>query len=375
MKFRKFGNLDQEISALGFGAMRLPTTGHIKDIDEPAATEMLRHAIDGGVGYVDTAYVYHEGNSERFLGRALQDGYREKVSLATKSPIWMVETSDDFDRFLDEQLERLQTDRIDFYLLHCLQERFWPKVQELGVFRFAERARADGRIGQFGFSFHDSFDVFRKIVDAYDWSFCQIQYNYVNEDVQAGTKGLEYAADKGLGVIVMEPLYGGTLASPPAIVRPIWDDAPPDTGPVDLALRWLWNQPAVSLVLSGMSTLEQVEQNLASADRSDVGSLGEDELELIARLQSKYAELTPIPCTRCGYCMPCPSGIDIPLSLGLYNDATVFEGSADLCRNLFRGLVESSRATVCTGCSQCEEKCPQQIEIGQLMIEIEKKFG
>ncbi|MEE8452330.1 MAG: aldo/keto reductase [Thermoguttaceae bacterium] len=374
MQYRKFGNFDQEISALGFGAMRLPTTGHIKDIDEPAATEMLRHAIDGGVTYVDSAYVYHEGNSERFLGRALQDGYREKISLATKSPIWKVEKHDDFDRFLDEQLERLQTERIDFYLLHCLQKRFWPKMQELEVFRFAERARADGRIGQFGFSFHDGYDVFREIVDAYDWSFCQIQYNYVNEDVQAGTKGLDYAADKGLGVIVMEPLYGGTLASPPTKIQAIWDDAPPDTGPVDLALRWLWNKPAVSLVLSGMSTLEQVQQNLASADRSEIGSLSDEELELVARLQSKYAELTPIPCTRCGYCMPCRSGVDIPVNLGLYNDATVFEGSAGLCRNLYRGLADLQQATHCTTCGECEERCPQQIEIAQLMPKIHAKF-
>ena len=375
MQYRKFGSLDREISALGFGAMRLPTDGDDKNIDESAAIEMLRYAIDHGVNYVDTAYGYHGRNSEPLVGKALRDGYRDRVNLATKSPVWRVEKHDDFDRLLDEQLEKLQTGRIDFYLLHCLQAKSWPKVQELNVFRFAERARADGRIGEFGFSFHDTFNAFEQIVDGFDWSFCQIQYNYACEDVQAGTKGLEYAASRGLGVIVMEPLYGGTLANPPAPVRAIWDEAPRDTDPVDLALQWLWNKPAVSLVLSGMSTLEQVQQNLASADRSAIGSLSADEHELIGRVQQKYGELSPVPCTKCRYCTPCPAGVDIPVNLELYNNATVFEGSFSLCRNLYRGQGEPAKAAACVACGECEEKCPQQIEIGRLMVRIDEKFG
>jgi len=244
---------------------------------------------------------------------------------------------------------------------------------ELGVFDFAERARADGRIGEFGFSFHDSFDVFREIVDAYDWSFCQIQYNLVNEEVQAGTQGLQYAAKKGLGVIVMEPLYGGTLADPPPAVRKLFDAA--DCDPVEMALRWLWNKSEVSFVLSGMSTLEQVRQNVASAGRFGTSTLAPEEVELLARAQEAYREFAPIPCTQCGYCLPCPEGVEIPVNLQLYNDATVFGGSFGLCKNLYRGLPDTRRAEFCVACGTCEELCPQQIEIGAWMRRVEEKFG
>ena len=222
MKFRKLGKTGEEVSALGFGAMRLPTLGSDNEVDEAATIEMLRHAIDLGVNYVDTAYVYHGGASEVVVGRALQDGYRDKVHIATKSPIWMVETRADLDRFLSEQLERLQTQRIDFYLLHCVQQATWERMLQLGVLEWAQRAQQDGRIGHFGFSFHDSIDVFREVVDAYDWSFCQIQYNFVNEDVQAGSEGLKYAAQRGLGVVIMEPLFGGALANPPQHIWEMW---------------------------------------------------------------------------------------------------------------------------------------------------------
>jgi len=351
MQYRKLGKTGKKVSALGFGAMRLPTRGSDAEIDEPAAVAMLRHAIVAGVNYVDTAYPYHGGNSERLLGKALRDGYREKVWLATKSPIWKVEKRGDFDRFLDEQLGRLETGRIDFYLLHCLQRRYWPKMQELGVFDWAERARADGRIGEFGFSFHDSYEVFTELVDAYDWSVCQIQYNLVNEDVQAGTRGLKYAAGKGLGVIVMEPLFGGSLANPPQPVWEIYSSSQRTHRPADVALRWLWDKPEVSLVLSGMSTMEQVRQNIESARRAGVGWLDEEEAALVRRVQQKYAELSPIPCTKCGYCMPCPNGVDVPRNFELFNNATVFQGSSlALCRNLYKSFPESQRAGACEGC-------------------------
>ncbi len=373
MQYREFGRTGKSVSALGFGAMRLPTLGKESEIDEPAVVEMLRYAIDQGVNYIDTAYVYHGGNSEVAVGKALDDGYRDRVFLATKSPIFHVEKRDDFDRFLDEQLTRLQTGHIDFYLLHCLQGRFWPKMLELGVLDWAERALADGRIGQFGFSFHDSFDVFKQIVDAYDWPFCQIQYNLVNEDVQAGTEGLKYAAQKGVAVVVMEPLFGGTLANPPQAVREIWQES--YCTPADLALRWVWDRPEVSLVLSGMNTMEQVRQNIESADRSSIDGLDETERALIRRVQGKYRELSPVPCTKCGYCLPCPNGVNIPLNFELFNSATLFQGSSKvLCRNLYLGLAETERAQACQECGTCEERCPQGLEIGQLMTAVAEHF-
>ena len=298
MQYRTLGKTQARVSVLGFGAMRLPHRGKDTDVDEAAAVEMIRWAIDQGVNYVDTAYVYHGGNGEGVVGRALDGGYRDRVYLATKLPIWSVQKREDCDRFFDEQLARLQTDHIDFYLLHCLQKKSWPAMRDLGVLEWAERQQAAGRIRHFGFSFHDSYEALVEIVDAYDWSFCQIQYNFVNEEVQAGTKGLRYAAAKGLGVIVMEPLFGGTLANPPPPVRKIWDAAGPQVNPVDLALRWVWNQPEVSLALSGMSTLEQVRQNIAIAGRAGVGTLTPAELDLLARVRDEYQRLSPIACTQ-----------------------------------------------------------------------------
>ena len=374
MQYRKFGRTEKDVSALGFGAMRLPVKDSESDIDVPAAVEMIRDAIDAGVNYVDTAYPYHGGNSEVVVGKALQDGYRDKVFLATKSPIWQIEKTHDFDRILDEQFERLQTDHIDFYLLHCVQATFWPKMLDLNVFDWADKARADGRIGELGFSFHDNYDVFKQVVDAYDWTFCQIQYNLVNEEVQAGTKGLKYAAEKGLAVVVMEPLFGGSLANPPDPVQEIWQQT--DRRPADMALQWVWDHPEVSLVLSGMSTLEQVKQNLESAERSGVNQLSDQDRALLRQVQDKYRELSPIPCTKCGYCSPCPNGVNIPLNFELYNNATLFKGNSQvLCRNLYLGLPESERAAACEACGTCEEKCPQHIDIGNLMKRVAEHFS
>jgi len=375
MQYRKFGQLDKEFSALGFGTMRLPVIdGQDANVDETAAIEMMRYAIDNGVNYFDTAHPYHGGNSETVVGKALAGGYRDKVAVATKLPPWEVQTRADFDRLLDEQIAKLGCGHIDMYLLHCLQWKWWPMLRDMGILEWLEGAKKDGRIGEAGFSFHDNVDIFKEIVDAYDWAFCQIQYNYVNEDVQAGTEGLKYAADKGMAVIVMEPLFGGTLASPGGAVADIWTQANLD--PVDTALQWLWNKPEVSLVLSGMSNMQQTQANIASADRSGVGTLPVAAAETVARVQEKYAEISTIPCTKCRYCMPCPTGVNIPLNFEYYNAALTFEGNArQLHRNLYAALPDDQKAAACTQCGLCEDKCPQSLAISQLMPTVVKEIG
>ena len=268
MQYRTFGKLDFKGSALGFGAMRLPVKEN--KVDEPEAIKMIRYAIDQGVNYVDTAYAYHDGDSELIVGKALKDGYREKVKLATKMPIWKVETAADFDRFLNEQLDKLQVEYLDFYLLHSLNKNSWRRIRDLGILEWFEKAVADGRIRYPAFSFHDDFEAFKEIIDAYDWPMCLIQHNFIDIENQAGTKGLRYAAGKGTAVVVMEPLLGGNLAVPPASIRPIWDKAKKRKNAVEWALSWLWNQPEVSVVLSGMSSMEQLKENISYADRSAI---------------------------------------------------------------------------------------------------------
>ncbi len=366
MQYRTFDKLDWKASALGFGAMRLPILDSDSSrIDEPLATRMIRTAIDRGVNYVDTAYGYHQENSERLVGRALKDGYRERVKLATKLPCWKVEEWSDFDRLLNEQLGKLQTDHIDFYLLHGLNAQRWPQMRDLNVIEWAQGALADGRIRHLGFSFHDQLEVFKEIVDATDlWEFCQIQYNYMDIEYQAGTEGLRYAAGKGLGVVIMEPIRGGQLAkSVPPAIQALWDSAPNRRSPAEWALQWVWNQPEVSLVLSGMSTMEQVEENLVSADRSGVGTLTEAELALIDRVREVYRALCAIPCTGCEYCLPCPQGVAIPDVFAIYNDLAMFEDlqRAQNSYNIF--MDEDKRADKCVECGECLSKCPQQIEI------------
>jgi predicted aldo/keto reductase-like oxidoreductase len=376
MQYRTLGKTKKKVSILGFGTMRLPTRGSEVDIDEPVALEMLRYAIDHGVNYIDSAYIYHGEKSETLVGKAMTGGYRQKVFLATKMPVWLVEKKDDFDRLFDEQLVRMQTDHIDFYLLHCLNKDAWPKMQNLGVIKWAEKAQSDGRIGELGFSFHDSCDVFTKIVDDYDWSFCQIQYNLVNEDVQAGTKGLRYAAGKGLGIIIMEPLFGGTLASPPPVIREIWDRAGAECRPADIAMRWLWDKPEISLVLSGLSTMEQTRQNVETACRPGGDWLDKKESAIRPEIQKAYQQLYPVPCTKCRYCMPCPSGVDIPLNFEYYNNAAVFQGNAKkLCGILYSSLPATQKASACVKCRICERKCPQQIPISNMLENVSKQFA
>jgi predicted aldo/keto reductase-like oxidoreductase len=375
MKYRKFGKLDWESSVLGFGTMRLPQTDeNPAHIDEAASTRIIRYAIDHGVNYIDTAYPYHEGHAEPLTGRILKDGYREKVKVATKLPSWLIESSKDYDRYLNEQLEHLQTDKIDFYLLHGLNRESWSKLRDLGVFRWAERAMADGRIGYLGFSFHDEYAVFKEIVDAYDnWTFCQIQYNYMDIVHQAGTRGLKYAAKKGLAVVIMEPLRGGWLTTEPTKkVASVWESAPRKRSSAEWALLWVWQHPEVSLALSGMNTMEQVMENIAITDNSGPDALSPEELALIGRVRKVYRKLRPIPCTNCRYCMPCPNGVDIPRIFEIYNDAISYDNpqAARQLYNAPRPLSEKQRANNCQECEECVELCPQKIPIPELMKKI-----
>ncbi len=383
MQYRQFGKLDFQVSTLGFGAMRLPTVDG--KIDEAEATKMLHYAIDHGVNYVDTAYPYHNGGSETFLGRALKGGYREKVKLATKLPSWEIKTADDFDKYLNIQLGRLQLDYVDLYLLHGLNKERWPKLRDLGVIEWAENAIAAGRFRHLGFSFHDDYDTFKQVVDGYDkWAMCQIQYNYMDVENQAGTKGLQYAASKGLAVVIMEPMLGGKLVGPPPPIQTIWDGAAEKRTPAAWALRWLWDQPEVSVVLSGMSTMAQLEENVALAGASGVGTLTGEELALYDQVRAKYQELTAIPCTRCGYCMPCPQGVDIPGNFGTYNDGIMFD-KPDAARGQYgwwkfayeeQGIFDHDiRAAQCIQCGECEAKCPQSIPISEWMPVIHQALG
>jgi hypothetical protein len=253
---------------------------------------MIIFAIDNGVNYLDTAYVYHKGQSEVFLGKILTQERREKVKIASKLSLWNTENKNDPEKLLDEQLRRLRTERIDFYLLHGLNKERWEKVKNFDIVEWAEKKVSEGKIGHLGFSFHDEYSLFQEIIDSYDkWDFCQIQYNFLDENFEAGKKGLKYAAQKGLGVVIMEPLLGGKLANPPKEAQEIWDKAEPKRTPVDWALQWLWNQPEVSLVLSGMSTLEQVRENIGSADRSKINSLTQAELKVFDQIKEEYQKL------------------------------------------------------------------------------------
>jgi len=375
MQYRSFGRLDWKGSALGFGCMRLPTLDgkpNSPNIDEAEALRMIRHAIDCGVNYLDTAYPYHEGQSELVVGKALEGGYREKVRLATKLPVWLVERPVDFDRLVNEQLAKLQTDHIDFYLLHALGHERWQNiVLKYGLLDRAEAALADGRIRHLGFSFHDEYEAFEEIVNGSSlWSFCQIQYNYMDVENQPGTRGLKLAADKGLAVIVMEPLMGGRLADPPMDVLEAMESFPQRRSPVDWALQWLWDQPEVSVVLSGMSTMSQAEENLRLAGQSHIGSFSAAEHALIAEVREKYRARTVIPCSKCNYCMPCPNGVWIPANFEFYNYAHLFD---DLSSARFRYQVflkEEQRSSACIACGICEGLCPQHIAISEEMTKV-----
>lgn len=371
MQYRKFGHCDFQVSTLGFGCMRLPIIdGDNSKINENESIKLLRHAIDKGVSYIDTAYPYHNGNSEILVGKALKDGYREKVKLATKMPVWLVKKYEDFDKYLNKQLKKLQTDHIDLYLLHALDKSTIDKMQSLGVFDFLDKALKDGRIKHVGFSFHDKLDVFKHIVDLYPWDFCQIQYNYLDEYYQAGKEGLKYAASKNLAVVIMEPLRGGALAkTPPKEVQKILDSSKSKRSSVDWALSWLWNQPEVSVVLSGMNSMSQIDENIEIATKSLPNSLIKEDLEIMDKVKIKFKSLMKIGCTGCEYCMPCDSGVNIPKNFSLFNQAFMYDDLEE-CKNNYATVPAEFKASACISCGKCEKACPQHLKIRELLKEV-----
>jgi predicted aldo/keto reductase-like oxidoreductase len=375
MQYRSFGKLDWQVSALGFGCMRLPILDAQQpspNIDEPEAIRMIRHAVDQGVNYIDSAYVYHVGRSEVVLGKALAGGYRERVRVATKLPLWEFNGPDDFDRILDEQLERLQTGYIDFYLFHALNRGLWHDVVlRHNLLAKAEAALASGKIRHLGFSFHDDYEAFEEIVNGTDlWNFCQIQLNYMDIENQAGVRGLRLAAGKGLAVVIMEPLLGGRLADPPTSIRAEIDAFPVRRTPAALALNWLWNLSEVSVVLSGMTTMPQVVENLQSASASRIGVLTAADETLIASVREKYRARTAIPCTKCSYCMPCPNGVDIPINFEIYNHVFLYDALHDAQVRYKIFLSDTTRSSSCIDCGVCSEVCPQHIHISEWMPKI-----
>jgi predicted aldo/keto reductase-like oxidoreductase len=380
MQYRKLGRSDCQVSILGFGCMRLPILESAetaisfferqKAIDEEKAIEMIDYAVKQGINYFDSAYPYHGGRSEVVLGKAVENR-REKVVLTTKSPPRMIETRDDFDRIIDEQLKRLGTDYLDFYLLHGLARQSWYKIKELGALDFLDKIQKDGRTKYVGFSFHDDVRIFREIIDAYDWTICQIQYNLFDENYQAGKEGLRYASSKGIGVVIMEPLRGGRLTDKiPKEVQRIWNSAKQQRTPAEWGLRWVWNHPEVSLVLSGMSTMAQLKENIHVAEKAAPHSMSPEEIETIHKVADAYRRMLKVDCTGCAYCMPCPNSVNIPIIFSLYNDYFMFQ-DPERCRIMYNVLMApEQKASNCEECGECEEKCPQEIEIIETLKEV-----
>ena len=365
--------------------MRLPVTGNDPtNIDEENAINMVRYAIDQGVNFIDTAYPYHGlsldhgGESEPLVAKALKDGYREKVKIATKLPSWMIEKREDMDKYLNEQLKRLETDCIDFYMVHGINKTYWENLKELGFDEFLDDAIADGRIKNAGFSFHHRLELFKEVVDYYNWSFCLIQYNYLDEDYQAGKEGLEYAYNKGLGIAVMEPLRGGQLAAGiPQEVQEVFNKSEAKRSPVEWALRWVWNHPEVSVVLSGMNTIDQIKENLKIAEESQPNTLTDTELNITNKAKSIFEEKLQINCTSCGYCLPCPSGVNIPENFAKYNDYFLFgspQTKEEYQFHYMALIMENERSSACIECGVCEEHCPQNIKIIQELKKVKELY-
>ena len=373
MQYRldKYGN---KISALGFGCMRFTQSGGRIDLDK--AEKEIMAAYNAGVNYYDTAYIYN--GSEVALGEILaRNNIRQKVNIATKLPHYPVKKSDSIEEYFTEQLTRLQTDYVDYYLMHMLTDiATWNRMVDLGIKEWIAEKKASGAIKQIGFSYHGNSDMFIKLIDAYDWDFCQIQYNYMDEHSQAGRTGLQYAASKGIPVVIMEPLRGGKLANVPESAAKIMSEYPVQKTAPAWAFSWLWNQPEVTCVLSGMNSLEMVEENVQTASEVEPGSLSDADLEMINRVLQEINKRTKVGCTGCRYCMPCPQGVDIPGSFAAYNrkysEGYIAAEKEYLMTTALRA--DATCASKCIGCGKCEKHCPQHIEIRKELKNVRKSL-
>jgi len=364
MLYRTNQKNGDNLSQLGFGCMRFPRKG--VGIDIKRSAEMVRSAIEKGVNYFDTAYVYP--GSENALGEILSGGLREKVYIATKMPLFLVRSEKDFDKFFSQQLERLKTGYIDYYMLHMLTDfEYFDKLRSLGIEDWIKKEKQSGRIKNIGFSFHGRYDSFVKIIDAYDWDFCMMQYNYLDENHQAGTAGLEYANSKGLPVIIMEPLRGGILAAklPDAAIKE-FHAVNKDRTPAEWGLRWVWNHPEATVVLSGMSSEEQTEQNIKTACDAKTGDMTEEELNAIKKVDAIIKAKIKVNCTGCSYCMPCPANVDIPEAFSRYNEGVLLSRMHIIISYMMSAGVLAEKpgfASQCVKCGKCEKHCPQEIKI------------
>ena len=364
MKYRTMGKLGIQASAFGLGCMRFNGEASGDSvINEEKAISLIRRAIDGGVTYLDTAYVYLDKTSEIVLGKALRDGYREKVTIATKMPMEYVHNREEMQALLDGELKKLQTDHVDFYLMHGINKEKWEYFKSIGAPEFFEDMKREGKIRYKCFSFHGPYEDFEYILNDWDWDMVQIQYNFMDVDNQAGTKGLELAGRKGIPVVIMEGLLGGRLAKAPANVQKLYDEFPVKRSPVEWAFRWLCNHPEVSVVLSGCNEAEQIDDNLRIFDTVDSGIMSGDELKLIENVRAAYISRTKIGCTGCRYCMPCPNGVNIPGIFSVWNKTSLYDTDPAHDWDL-RQIREKDQGTDrCVGCGACEAACPQHLNI------------
>ena len=372
MEYRSMDKLGVKPSMLGFGCMRFPQKED-GSIDEVESEKMLDKAIEAGVTYIDTAYPYHNGESEPFVGRVLKKYNRDSFYLATKLPIWKVETMEDVKATFEEQLNRLQVDYVDFYLLHALSKERWEKILKLGVLDFCKEMKKQGKLKYIGFSFHDSYEVFEEILTYWDWDFCQIQYNYMDTEHQAGDKGYALAEKLGIPMVVMEPIKGGSLAVLPTDIAAMYQQADPQASVSSWALRWVGTHTNVKVILSGMSTYEQVLDNLKTFET--FRPLNQEEQELVEKVAATIRSRVKNGCTGCRYCMPCPFGIDIPKNFAIWNQEAMYGNPAAAKRKYERELAESARADQCRKCGACEKECPQAISIREDLVRVKEDFA